>query len=358
MFITRFLIHTKRLLKNPLYIIAVLLLPVLAACFVICYRVSPSVVAVALFPGGENAQSVATGLIDGDGSVEYVLCSDENEVRSLVASGDVQCGYIFGDRFEKAFENKDVDRLKKSITCVKSSSTVLDSVLDEFIMAAVSDTYCGVIAQSYADDIGINKDISNTYNEYVNGDEVFKAEITTLEGEKSTETANNSGQRIFMGLLAVYVLLGGVLGAMMAISDEKKGITKGNFECVLASAFVMSAVAEIVTVFVYGFDVKSLIIIFVYALAVAGYANVLRAMQSRSMLCGALPVLVFGAILFSGVVFDVGKLLPYIDIVGWLFPTGWYMTALKGDVVILVLLALMVNVFGFVVNKVRCMVGE
>jgi hypothetical protein len=285
------------------------------------------------------------------------MCKSEAEVNELVTKNSAECGYIFGDKFERAFETGDSNEFKRSITIVTSPSSMLDPVINEVVFSAVTDAYCGIIADDEAKKQGLESDMIELYNGYLTGDMVFRADISSVknEYEQKTSSGENNIKKIISGVLAVYILLGSVLGASDVIGDVKRNIRKGGYACVLAAMLIMCAAAQAILCVLYGFYAKDVLVMLIYCFAVSGFANVLRALKSRTVLCGMLPVLVIGGFAFSDIFSNV-TMFPVIEIVRWIFPSGWYMYGLNGGnegLVVLIGIAVVVNLFGFGINKLE-----
>lgn len=346
--LTAMLIYMKRFLKKPSFAAALVLMPVTAIVFMLCFKASPTGIRVGLAGSGENTMEVQNILLSKKLNTTFIKYEDTEKMKTDILTGDLECGYIFDRDFEAAFDD---GGFRRTIGCVKSSSTVLDRVINEAVTEAAAEVYCRKAAVQKVNDLGLNYDAEKLYDSIIKGGDVFRPEYVTVNGESRNlaVSPNHKGRdKIFRCVLAVYIMLGTLLGAVIIAGDRKRGIYRWNCTGVLSAAVIMSAAAEITFGAISGFQLQNLLYALLYCLAVWGFASVAMSFGSQGLILGMLPVLVIGSFALAPVFFDLGSLMPAVRGIGFVFPPRWYFLIYeKNGILMLAGIAVLVNLLSF-----------
>ncbi len=98
----------KRMLKQPLFLILIAMVPVLVFGVGQLSRESSSLVTAAIAPGSpddETAEEVIDSLVGGSTSaVRYLPCDSEEDVLNAIASGHARIGFVLPENLDALFE--------------------------------------------------------------------------------------------------------------------------------------------------------------------------------------------------------------------------------------------------------------
>lgn len=139
------------------------------------------------------------------------------------------------------------------------------------------------------------------------------------------------------GMVAVYVFVTGLYGAVVLCGDEERGLflplSYGyRTPCRLASMaapVAMAAVSGLLALWasrsLVG-PVKEIVAMAVYCMAVTAVSWLLKVICRRpQVLCCIIPFFVIGSLLFCPVFIDAGRYLDVLDQVGKIFPPWYYL---------------------------------
>ena len=304
--------------------------------------------------GEEIAESLSQA--DTGGMFEFVLYQDEEGLKQAVASGKVECAYLFPENLEQKLREGES---RRSITVYTAPSTVLEPLAGEVVFSALAARYNGIILQDYIEaragemDSGKKESVPDKeevlfwYHTYLENGSTFRFEYQVLEGEEIPVPARNIGgendtlarKQIFpvRGLIGVFVFLSAFFSAYNLKEDEKKGLffplpfyerllCKG---AALAAPVFLAVCAGLISLFVAG-DFQG-IWLETGALAACGFFSVLYgaaaglAVPKAEVLAMMIPALALGLLLVCPVFIDAGKWFDFIGSLQRILPPAWYL---------------------------------
>ena len=118
---------------------------------------------------------------------DFVIVEDENELTSNVVNGQYECGFVFSDRFDEAFDTDRKVPLKKLIEYVHSPYTTKGEIAKERLFAEILKDYGNVVltkdcerlfgTSSKEHDNEVSAYLLNANEEYLNSSEIFTIEF-------------------------------------------------------------------------------------------------------------------------------------------------------------------------------------
>ena len=359
-----FLLSCKRYMRKWSFLFILLLLPagVLAAGQAQKQGSQEVNIAISVEESGENAlgDALADSLLNrprGEeaGMFRFYLCSDEEEVRAEVASRRAECGYVVYGGLREKLDSKSY---KRSIGVYSAPSTVASALSTETVFAALMKIYDGELLAVYVAENELSGPVGaagseareaaaaqagELYTKWLDNGSTFRFQYQFQGQEGEAAAFGDSRTDVFpvRGLVAVYVFITGLYGAVVMCSDEERGLflplSYGyRIPCRLAS---MAAPAVMVSVsgllaLKAGGVMTSLpgetLAMAGYCCAVIASAWVLRLVCRRpQVLCCIIPFLVIGSLVFCPVFVDAGRFFPGLDQVGRLFPPWYYLQVFR-----------------------------
>lgn len=358
--ITWFLLSCKRYLRKLSFLLILLLLPVIALAAGQAQKQGDQDIRIAISVenAGENELGLAladslTGRERGGeaGMFRFYLCQDEEEVKAQVASRRAECGYVI---YEDLKEKLDAGKFKRCIGVYSAPSTVTASLSTETVFAALMRIYDGELLKNYVaedwlfENLGAEgsprrteaaKKAGELYRKWLDNGSTFQFEYQFLgqDGEKTTASQEISQVFPIRGLVAVYVFITGLYGAVVVCQDEKRGLFLPlsyiyRLPCRLvsmAAPAVMAALSGLLALWagdsLGGLPVEAAVMA-VYCAGVIGVSWLLKVVcRAPQVLCCLIPFLVIGSLVFCPVFVDAGRFFQGLDKVGRIFPPWYYL---------------------------------
>lgn len=214
----------RRLLRRPLFLILLLLIPALALGLNAAAAQGSGVVTVALCPGREDAvsQSITETLLTESGALRYLRCDSPEEARELVRIGGADTAWIFAGDTEAALRESVSGRGGPAVTVVEREGNVFLQLTREKLYAAL---YPQLSRQLFA-----------AFLSRESGRELNAAELEPYYTHRETGAAlvrfENAGgaeggadylRSPLRGLLSILIVLSGLSGAALLASDRRRG---------------------------------------------------------------------------------------------------------------------------------------
>ncbi len=345
--ITALLVYMKRQLKGG-FLFMLLCMPLLAVgvkYFIPQQSLSPT---AAFFTQGSDSLSteLAEQLLNHNGYVKFLQTDSYEELERLVENRSVECGYVIPEDLEERVESLN---LKNAIICGENPSTILSDIIDEIVFSKL--IYCcgGSVANNYAQsqNINTNSDEINTfYKDYINSDDVFSLVFEQVQAPVSA-AAKSSQSSVVRGIIAVYIMLGGLLGTIPWYKDEERKIYLYGSGNVIASVVLM-CIFGLISLYISGdwTDIREIVLMALYGLCICGYCCLLKMIfQNQTVMCGVYPIITLGALCFCPVVFDISLLSKSLGMAGRIFMPYYYIDYVNGG-----------SIYGLLIAGVICWV--
>lgn len=338
---------SKHILKKPLIPILLLCIPLISflISLIPSFNEGTSLNIGVYFEGGDDLSvAMKEQLLNREDAFEFTLYEDTELLKEDVLMGRLECGYIFDKDFSSSV---DKGKYKNSIKLFVSSSTLLDSSVNEVVFASLLQL-CGYeIITDYVTEAGI--EISNDedalsfliseYERYCEGGETFYLDIETVSGINLNEGGNDTLGVSFplRGMLAILIFLAGMLGAVTWLNDNENGLfsaysTAFKTACrilyILIPAGLFILCGEL-TLLLTGNGRAPLAELFIslrYLIIIVLFCNICMALLRKSSIVTALiPVLIIGSLIFCPIFINLESLIPVFRIIAKFFVPGYFL---------------------------------
>lgn len=324
----------KRSLKKPLYILLLLLFPLMTVFFL--YSDSEeSRLNVALYTQSDNdfSQEIVSKLVSRDGVYHFYSVPSEDALYQDVLSGHAECGYIFP---ENLLDQLNLGRKKNLVDLIVSSSTTMSKITNEIVYSELFELYSLRILEDYLihDSLLENPDpeqIESLYQKYLTNGSTFAFDITGAY-QDYTSVRKGLTLHMFIGLVGILILLGGLSGLLQYTEDEqkkrhehvpfsqKKYIAFLQITCPLLLFFIAGAIS--LAIAGYFTEPSFLLRYLCYGLLTLIFCMLLYPLRRfRMMLLTFLPLYLLGCLIFTPVFIDLSLYLPKLAWISRIFIT-------------------------------------
>ncbi|MCM1541312.1 MAG: ABC transporter permease [Blautia sp.] len=225
----RFRLLNKRLFKKCSFWMILCLVPALTAGMRLALREESGMACIAIYredPRDGLTEEIVRQLTEERGLLRYVFCETQEEARALVAGGEADAAWIFPEDLGGVMEQVAVGRVVEPVvTMVEREDNVLLVLSREILCSVLYPYYSYEVYRDFVrEDCGLGalseEELLETYHETRMDSDLFR--ITLLDG---TEWEN--GDYLLApvrGMLALWLMLCGLAGAMYFLQDEREGI--------------------------------------------------------------------------------------------------------------------------------------
>jgi len=230
-FITGFKINLKRIIKNPLFFCALLIMTALAACAFFLRGGGAFAVNVGIMPREPDALTdKATEALSQNRQINFIIfdASEEDEMTQMVKSRRLECAYIFEAGVMEAVRQERFDNI---ITLVVSPATVASGVINEAVFAALMRPAAEMLSARVTSDM-FGLDITALEDEFAlaiegyNANGVFMEPVFLYENSYIADARDIFAIRAFHGVLITVLFIFSYFLMPIFISDKKNGLFK------------------------------------------------------------------------------------------------------------------------------------
>lgn len=255
-----------------------------------------------------------------------------------IENGILDCGYIFGEKFDNGVESLD---FKKSIDVLTSSSSVIQPVVNEFIFKEILKNTAPNIANKFFDN---EIDADKYYTKFLESDDVFNIEFEIINDNKEQTEKYKIGN-----IFALFILIAVVISSITVIKDRQKGVRIYNFTYIFSSTFLIMLSAVVALVICGEFKTEDILIYLLYMVIVSLISYIISFVKSPEFVCGIIPVLVLCCLVFSPIVFNIGIINNYLEYGSYIFPTTYF---IKKDIIGMIIYGIVIMAIAMVI-KIR-----
>lgn len=341
-----FFLFCKRLLKKPVFVILLLLLPIMSIFLKKAFTIQSVHIRTALYTSdkvGISANAVEM-LINQNDIIEFVECESPDEVRTMVASGECVCGYILPESLEEKF---DLNLFRNSIDVLTGSYSV-SPLTDEMVFSAVYRYYALHILDKYIDDTGLFKkysskeiknELSDLYNKYLIDGSTFSFNYHNENAISKDSSVLLPGFLILSvrGLLSVIIFISGFAGAVQLYRDRSNCIFRtlsgirlrlAEFMVILSPVTIMG-VSCLISLAVSGstgniFKEISSIAFYIFCVTIFCYILCII-FKNEVSLCALIPVFIMASLIICPIFIDITEFNGKFGILQQIFPPTWYL---------------------------------
>lgn len=325
----------KRLMKQPVFVIILLVFPVICtvAGRMSGTREQPVNIAVYVQESGSGFnEAVVEKLLGDDGILHFYICGSEEKLRDDVAVMRAECGYILPADLESRMR---LGENKKLVKTIVSPATISARLVDEVVFSYIFEVYSPEIVADYLSERGTvdSGAALAAVESHLSDGSAFHFEFNRDTG--NTYEARNFFGSMVEGLFAAYIFICGILGTYDSIKDKKRGVY-------VRLGYPMSVIVPLLPVLMAaamgggaawiglgiingGVTVQLIFRLMVYVLLITGYCGIFAGIfKNESAFCMVIPVLTLGCLLSVILVSDAGGLFPGAQFIARLFPPAWF----------------------------------
>lgn len=352
-----FRLQMKRVCKNVPFVLLLLLFPF--AMFLLSHSFTneaDSRIAVGICLDTEDAlaETVCKKLLTLDDSLFVFLPVDtEESLVKQVQNNTLECGYLFKKELGTEL---DKSHLKNLITVYVSETTTCTGVLNELVYANLFEEYSlSLLQESLMDaehlpfheaDTGESdlplvtaQDIEESYRSHLENGSTFRFDVHFVSGTESSTLTGTTAAAIplLRGLAALFLLLCGFLGQLIAYHDEQNGLYTKLYG---KKRFLFPRVTQLTYLLPAGLVCllslslsgsfttlgKELSALICYMFALSVFYTILGSLiRNHTILCAALPMILLCTLVFTPIIVDFSSYFPWMRVVRYILPTYYYL---------------------------------
>ena len=343
----------KRQLRRPVFLAVLALVPLACGWLLQADRQEDAGVPVALVCRQPDAMTrrAMEELCERDGEYGFYLCEEEQAARDVKARR-AECAFLFPDDLERRMRDGEAEG---SVTVLSSPSSVAATLAYEVVYAALFSQYAEDVFVDYMtenplfaqeDPEQTAREARETYRSRRADGSTFAFVFEQLDADGSWPVSA-AGETSWLagpvrGLLAVYVFLGGLMGALDSLRDRRRradlAAAPGRRRwlplletAVPAALTALSAGAALWAAGLGGGFLREGGLLAAYWVLVTGFCTLLADLLRRETLfCAAIPVLMLGSLLFAPVFLRLGAVAPVFRVLEKLFAPSYYLNGAAG----------------------------
>lgn len=340
---------TKRQLKNIVFLLILLLIPVTAF---ITARLDgfqeTEEIRVALYARDDDkfAEDTINDLLKDTDCYVFERYASEEELVQAVKTGKAECGYIFAENITNRVAK---GKYKNNIIQVKKANSFIADSVNETVFCSFFKFFTRQMMLNYVKDnekfAQMNPEgflqLDGTYDYYLNGNGTFRVEFMLLGDGKDlsvTETIE-AGNPAFplRNIMAVFIMTGTALGVLSWLLDREAGVfAPMKYDFMKISRILYTAIPTVllgICALCSMAAAKTMTFYVREFLVMMGYVMVLTAagvlatyiIRKSTWVVSALPVLMIGSIILCPVFIDLSIYIPELKYVQKLFLPYYYM---------------------------------
>ena len=364
----------KRILKRPLFLLTLLLMPLSSLFLQNCRTREDAVLKAALYiPDAEHnasARELTEQLIQtSNHSISYYYCSSKKELRQDVSSGKANCGYIFPRDLDSALKTY-AKKHKPFITSIRPNQNTITSIIDEIILGKSYQKISYHILQAFLCSktlsVPNDADLTELFSKHTDSELLFQFEyMDKTKNENLNHPDSNFILTPIRGITAVFILLACMAGGLLWYSDQKNKLLPFLTQrkqlyfrilSLLVPGFLASVIG-LLTISLTGISrnpKREFLSMTVYLLACIALTDVLRTLcRKREYFLAAIPFFTIGSFILCPVFADISIILAKLSYLRTILPANYYLNTLhsSADIGYLFLYAAILFMISFLLQR-------
>lgn len=344
-----YLLLTKRLIKKPVFIIILIMIPVLVLSLNLISKQDSGVLTIALAQEDTNddvSSKIVNSLMEEKSLIKYINCTPE-EAERAVKEGRADSAWIFRDNLKERIDTLVTQISKKNyiVTVIERERTVQVLLAHEklagVLYTACSESLYLQFSRNNTDELKSLSDdeLMKYYNEIHKDGKLFEYCYTA-----SNTSAQKTIETSFLvtpirGILSVFVILSGLACAMFFMQDEEKGTfawVSYRVKPFMAfgyhfTAIILVALAMVISLTIIGVSaslLREIVMIILYTLSCTSFCMIIRLLCSNVKALAVLtPFMVLALIAVCPIFLDFKTLQP----IQALLPPYYYLNSLYNN---------------------------
>lgn len=358
--ITWFILFQKRILRKPMFLVTIFLIPILLVVLNLLAADSNSLIKVGLYTEadkGSSAKFVRELVESSSDVISFYICEDEGTLRNDISLGDTDCGYIIPPDIKMEVENYYTGISEKLpfknglIKVLTSDSSISVKVVNEVVLGKMFSKAAYSVLEDYVrekkpgsiDRPGEVDKLKGFFDSNHNEHLMFVFEYADgSENKLLNRNDNNYYMMPVRGMLSVLILVTAMSSVIMLNIDDKNGtwswikLSKRpafNYMYILLSVFLVS-VCSLIAIFFTKLSTNvfhEIFIMFLYVMLVSGFANLIRVLVKNIYIyCSVIPLIVLLSLVICPVFIDFGEVFYPIKVFRNVLPTSYYLESVYG----------------------------
>ncbi len=340
----------KRLLKNPIFVLTLLLIPVMVLGIRFSAGAGSSMLKVAIYvPKGDSErveQQLALRLIESSQkAVTFYMTGSEKDLRLDVAESRAACGYILPEDLDASLREFPVSG-KPALKAVRQKDELRTKIIDELVFSSIYDR----MSYDILDEFIHKKTGKNLSPEQNKNFQKYRKSQIFIEYQYADGSANQILQKSqnplvlpLRGMTAVLLLLSGMTGTLFWYHDKNNKLfvrlaKRERFPINLlyvAVPVLLAGLCGLAAIFLTGISsspANELLAMFLYLLDIIVFCSFLRLLLPRKeWILAAIPVFAAGSLIVSPVFTDLTLLFPSLKYARLFTPVSWYLEGMHSS---------------------------
>lgn len=335
-FATFFEIFTKKFLRNPTFLLSLIILPVVIFGVTNIKTESNMVAGVLIPSSGELEKEILNSLLS-DPEMDFVQYTDEEKLRQDVANSTINAGYIFSETFTEDILSLNT---KNCITLIFLENDPYHSYINPVVFTCVYEKIATVVTADFLEEYGISLSLDEIWEEisyYISYENAFEINIETLETETLQED-NTYLVKIIKGIICLF-LVGFMLITVADLVDIKKqnqlfvpytGSLRFKIYTLVPVYFstIISAICGILIMWwTLGANLsKEIFLLLGFQVVLIIISLVLSTFAKKNTILVLTPIILIFIFASHPIIFDITNFYQNAEIVLRILPSYWYLT--------------------------------
>lgn len=351
---------TKRYLKNPLFLITILMIPILVLILGLFTGEDEGVIRTALYIEETEDNALAVQTVEalknnGGTAITFYEVDSEEKIRQDVKSGYAMCGYVFPRQFENAVNNYvegnrgELPFSPAIVRCIRKEETNFSKIAEEMVFSSFYETFSHAVLLDFMeknqDGNGMEAEkvelLEEFYHSYDIQAELFRFEY--MDGSENTLLAEESTSFLLLpvrGMIFILILLAAMSGGIVLYQDKECGVFQSiamrrrgiiHYIYILIPTILAGAVGLLGIWFsgTYTEAARELPVMALYIFLVTGMCNILRRIfREFTWFVSFIPIFLIMNMILCPVFLDLSGIIPQIGYVQMVLPVSYGMNSL------------------------------
>lgn len=348
----------KRLIKNPLFVLTLLLIPAVVVGIRFSAGSGTSIMQVAVYVPQGNPdrieQRLASQLTNSSQkAVTFYTTISEEELRLDVEEGRAACGYILPGDLDSSLDDFPIF-WKSALVAVRQKDELRTKIIDELVFSSIYDT----MSYDILDEFIHKKTGKNFSPELKKNFEKYQKSQIFIEYQYADGSANHILQKDqnhlvlpLRGITSVLLLLAGMTGTLFWYHDKDNRLfarlRKKERYCIsliyVIVPVLLAGICGLTAIFFTGISsapANEIPMMFLYLLDIIVFCDFLRVLLPRKeWVLAAIPVFTVGSLIVTPVFTDLSQRFPSFTYARLFTPVGWYLKSIHSTSARLLMLA-------------------
>ncbi|MCM1245016.1 MAG: ABC transporter permease [Roseburia sp.] len=343
-----FQLIAKRLLKNPLFVVTLLLIPALVSGIRLLSGDAEGFLRVAVYapasPAGATEQKLADYLFSHSGSaVTFYQAESETALREDVMKGYAACGYIIPDGLDQKIRQFNAARTPV-LKAIRQKSELRTKIIDELVYSGVYKFMSQELLNQFVDrkmDSDVSQELTELYNSHLGAQAFLEYEMSDGSENKVLSRPDTNYMLLpLRGVAAILLLLAGMAGTLFWYGDSDKNIfawlDKKEKQRIQLLYFLTPALlagsSALLSIFLTGISsgiLNELLCMSLFLFAATAFCRLFCLVLPRlEWMLAAIPFLAAAHLIICPIFIDLSTMVPIFRYIQKITPVTYYLNSL------------------------------